>query len=98
MRVNEDDQAAPQSSATPSSTTATASPSHAAATAASSKPSRPINGSQLKSISTSDATFVKKNLFEIPSDHRVEPGNPPDGRNKGYKMKEDDMWTKLFTL
>ena len=96
MRANEDGPTAPHTGATPSSSTATASPSYAAATAASSKPVRPIKASQ--TTSTLDATFVKKKLFPIPSDHRVPPRNPDGGHKKCYKMKEDDQLTKLFTL
>jgi hypothetical protein len=98
MRSNEDGPTVPHTAATPSSSTATASPSYAAATAASSKPVRPIKASQTYPTSTLDATFVKKKLFPIPSDHRVPPRNTDGGHNKCYKMKEDDQLTKLFTL
>jgi hypothetical protein len=97
MCANEGGPTDPHTAATPSPPTATASPSHAAASDAFSKPVRPIKASQTKPTSTLDATFVKKKLFKIPSDHRVPPSNP-DGEHKGYKMKEDDLWTKLFTL
>ena len=98
MSANEDDPTDPHTAATPSSSTATASPSYAAATAASPKPVRPIKASQTKPTSTLDATFVKKKLFPIPSDHQVPPRNPDGGHKKCYKMKEDDMLTKLFKL
>jgi hypothetical protein len=97
MLANEDRPTDPHTATKPSSSTATASPSYAAATAASSKHVQPIKASQTKPTSTLDATFVKKKLFQIPSDHRVQPRNPDGGLKKDYKMKEDDLLTKLFT-
>ena len=86
----------PDPSATPtSSTSTTASTTGAAASAASPKLVRPVKASQTQPTSF-DAKFVKKKLFPIPSNHQVPPRNPEVGKRKCYKMKEDDLWTKLF--
>ena len=56
------------------------------------KLSKPIKASQTKPTSTLDAAFVKRSLFQIPSDHQVAPRNPHshEGNKKDYKMKEGD--------
>ena len=87
----------PDPAATPtSSTSTTASTIEAAASAASPKLVRPVKASQTQPTSF-DAKFVKKKLFPIPSNHQVPPRNPDVGKRKCYKMKEDDLWTKLFS-
>ena len=81
-------------SSTPTSPT-TASTVEAAASAASLV--RPVKASQTNPIS-SDAELVKKRLFKIPSSHQVPPRNLDAGNQKCYKIKEDDLWTKLLVL
>ena len=84
--------------ATPTSpTTTSASTLGAAASATSSKLVRPFKASQTQPTSF-DAKFVKKKLFPISSNHQVPHRNPDVGKRKCYKMKEDDLWTKLFSL
>jgi hypothetical protein len=80
--------------ATPTSPT-TASTVEAAVSAA--KLVRPVKACQTHSTSF-DAELIKKRLFPIPSSHQVPPRNPDTGIQKCYKMKEDDLWTKLFSL
>ena len=94
MLKNEDGPTAPHTAATPSSPTAAASLFQAAA---SYKLVWSVKASQTKPTTTLYAAFVKKKLFPIPSDHWVPPINP-DGGHKGYKKKEDEMWTKSFEL
>jgi hypothetical protein len=88
----------PDPAATPptSSTSTTASTTGAAASAASPKLVRPVKASQTQPTSV-DAKFVKKKLFPIPSYHVVPPRNPEVGKRKCNKMKEDELWTKLFS-
>jgi hypothetical protein len=82
--------------ATPiSPTTTTASTIGAAASAT--KLVQPIKASQKRSASV-DAQNVKKRLFPVPSSHQVSSKNPEAEKRKCYKMKEDDHWTKLFSL
>ena len=84
--------------ATPTSpSTTTASTIGAAASAASPKLVRPVKASQTQPASF-DAKFVKKKLFPIPSSRQVTPRIPDAGKRKCYKMKEDKLWTKLFSL
>ena len=82
--------------ATPTSPT-TASTVEAAVSAASTKLVRPVKAFQIQPTS-SDAELIKKRLFSIPSSHQVPPRNPDAGQKKCYKMKEEDLWTKLFSL
>jgi hypothetical protein len=75
--------------------TSTASPTPAAATAAISRDVRPVKTSASKPT-IFDVQHVKKKLFSIPSNHQVPPSIPDAGKQKCYKMREDDLWTKLF--
>ena len=50
---------------------------------------------------TQVANTVKKKLFgkDPPAPHKQLPPDPgQSGNQKNYKMKEEDLWTKLFTL
>ena len=85
----------PVPAATPTSPTTTAPLTLGAA--ASPKLVRPAKASQTQPTSF-DAKFVKKKLFAIPSNHQAPPRIADVGKRKCYKMKEDDLWTKLFSL
>ena len=82
--------------ATPTSPT-TASTVESAVSAASLKLVRPVKACQTHPTSF-DAELIKKRLFPIPSSHQVPTRNPDAGKQKCYKKKEDDLWTKLFLL
>ena len=88
--------AAPRTTASTSPGTATQTSPTTASTveaAASAKLVRPVKAFQTHPTS-SDAELVKTRLFTIPSSHQVPPSNPDAGKQKCYKMKEDDLWTK----
>ena len=102
MLKKEEATAAPQTAA-PSSPDPAPTPTRPTSTtaltigaAASPKLVRPVKASQTQPTSF-DAKFVKKKLFPIPSNHQVPPRNPDVGKRKCYKMKEDNLWTKLFS-
>ena len=86
----------PPQTATSTSPT-TASTAEAAVSAASSKLLRPVKACPTNPTKF-EAELIKKRLFPIPSSHhQVPPRNPDAGKQKCYKMKEDDLWTKLFS-
>ena len=85
----------PPPTATPTSPT-TASNAEAAVSAANSKLVRPVKAGQTNPTSF-DAELIKKRLFHFPSSHHQVPRNPDAGKQKCYKMKEDNLWTKLFS-
>ena len=58
-------------------------------------PTRPMKAAQT-SQATPDVKFVKKQLFQAPL--QAASTIPASGPKKNYKMKEDDLWTKLFSL
>ena len=62
---------------------------------ASGPPTRPMKAAQT-SQATPDMKFVKKQLFQAPL--QAASTIPAPGPKKNYKMKEDDLWTKLFSL
>ena len=95
QRSKEAPPAAPQT-AERAAHAATASPTPAAASAESSRDVRPVKTSASQPT-IFDVQHVKKKLFSNPSNPQVPPSIPDAGKRKCYKMREDDLWTKLFS-
>ena len=55
---------------------------------------RPMKASQISQADL-NVEFVKKKLFQAPLQQQA--SIPASGRKKTYQMKEDDLWTKLFS-
>ena len=97
------DPAAPSTASTASPLTVSKTAPATAATAVSPAPpgsgpstvTRPVKPSKA-SQAASDVAFVRKQLF--PASLQPAPTIPAPGKKKCYKMKEDDLWTKLFSI
>ena len=97
LSVSSTADSAVSSIAAPATTVTSVAVSHSPAAYGVPTAPRPSKTSQT-SLAPADVNTVKKKLFPPLSINQEASSIPATGKKDCYKMKEDDLWTKLFTL